>query len=292
MIRRTQGERIFAVFNTLFLTLVVILTLYPFWYVVASSISDALRLTQHQGLLLLPLGFDLSAYRMVFMNPMISQGYMNTLFIVVVGTSINMVMTCLSAYVLSRTDVYWRNLIMMLITFTMFFSGGLIPLYLQVKSLGLVNNLMAIILPTAISTYNTIIMRTAFAAVPASLEESAKLDGANDFHILSLVIIPLSLPTIAVIALYYVVGHWNGWFNAMIYMTDRAKYPIQLILREILLNNSTDSMMTSVGGTDKMMIGETIKYATIVVATLPILAVYPFLQKYFVKGVMIGAIKG
>lgn len=291
-IRQSSGERLFSFINVLFMLLIMLLTLYPLWYVLMSSVSDALQLTQHQGPVLLPLGFSLAAYRLVFENPMIGQGYLNTLFIVLVGTSINIVLTCMAAYALSRKQVYWKNTLMFLATFTMFFSGGMIPTFLQVKSLGLLDNLMAIILPTALSTYNLIILRTSFGAIPDSMEESARLDGANDFVILARIIVPLAMPSIAVIILYYAVGHWNGWFNAMIYLSSREKFPVQLILREILINNSTDQMMTNVAGNDKLMVSESIKYATIVVATAPILAVYPFLQKYFVKGVMIGAIKG
>lgn len=186
----------------------------------------------------------------------------------------------------------WKNPIMFLIVFTMFFNGGLIPTYLLVNNLGLLDSRWALIIPSAMSAYNLIIMRTSFQGIPVSLEESAKLDGANDFTVLFRIVLPLSMPVVAVMILFYGVGHWNSWFNALIYLRTRDLYPLQLILREILITNSTDSMMTGVGGADKMPIGETIKYATIIVATIPILLLYPFLQKYFVKGVMIGAIKG
>jgi len=178
-----------------------------------------------------------------------------------------------------------------MIVVTMFFQGGLIPTYLLVSNLGLVDTPWAMIIPGAINTWNLIIMRTSFQAVPASLEESAKIDGANEWTIMWRIILPLSIPVMAVMVLFYAVGHWNAWFNAMIYLRDRNLYPLQLILREILITNSTDSMMTNASGVDKMPISETIKYATIMVATIPILVLYPFLQKYFVKGVMIGALK-
>jgi putative aldouronate transport system permease protein len=180
---------------------------------------------------------------------------------------------------------------MFMIVVTMFFQGGLIPTYLLVSNLGLVDTPWAMIIPGAINTWNLIIMRTSFQAVPASLEESAKIDGANEWTIMWRIILPLSIPVMAVMVLFYAVGHWNAWFNAMIYLRDRNLYPLQLILREILITNSTDSMMTNASGVDKMPISETIKYATIMVATIPILVLYPFLQKYFVKGVMIGALK-
>lgn len=197
----------------------------------------------------------------------------------------------LGAYGLSRQNVMWKNPIMFFIVFTMFFSGGLIPSYLLVTGLGMLDSLWALIIPGAVSAFNLIIMRTAFQGIPVSLEESAKLDGANDFTVLVRIILPLSLPVIAVMILFYGVGHWNSWFGALIYLRDRDLYPLQLVLREILITNSTDSMLTAAGPADKMPIGETIKYATIIVATVPILLLYPFLQKYFVKGVMIGAIK-
>ena len=178
------------------------------------------------------------------------------------------------------------------IVLTMYFSGGLIPFFLTVRSLKLDNTLWALIIPTAISTFNMIIMRTAFASVPDSLEESAKLDGAGHIRILVKIMVPLVFPTIAVLILYYSVGHWNSWFNAMVFLRDRSKYPLQLILREILIQNSMENMTMGVEMDDKEMISETIKYAVIIVSTLPILCLYPFIQKYFVKGVMIGAVKG
>jgi putative aldouronate transport system permease protein len=201
-------------------------------------------------------------------------------------------MTSFGAYALSRQHVMWKNPVMFLIVFTMFFSGGLIPTYLLIQDLGMLNTRWALIIPSAMSAYNLIIMRTSFQSVPVSLEESAKLDGASDFTVLFRVILPLSMPVVAVMILFYGVAHWNSWFSALIYLRKRELYPLQLILREILITSSTESMMTSVGGADKTPIGETIKYATIIVATGPILLLYPFLQKYFVKGVMIGAIKG
>ncbi|MBY9085297.1 carbohydrate ABC transporter permease, partial [Paenibacillus sp. HN-1] len=200
--------------------------------------------------------------------------------------------TALGAYVLSRKQVFWNKYFMIMITFTMFFSGGLIPLYLVVKGVGLTNSLWATILPFTISTFNLIIMRTSFQSIPDSLEESAKIDGANQFTILFKIIIPLSMPVLAVMGLYYAVDKWNGWFYASIFLKDRELFPLQLILREILVLGSTDSMSTSANAGEQQQIGETIKYATIMIATLPILCVYPFVQRYFVKGVMIGALKG
>lgn len=285
------GERIFELFNILFLILLCLVTLYPFIYVLFASLSEPAWVVQQRGLIWHPSGLNLEAYRLVFDNPMITSGYLNTLFIVSVGTCLNVFMTALGAYGLSRQNVMWKNPIMFFIVFTMFFSGGLIPSYLLVTGLGMLDSLWALIIPGAVSAFNLIIMRTAFQSIPHSLEESAKLDGANDFTVMIRIILPLSMPVIAVMILFYGVGHWNSWFGAMIYLRDRELYPLQLVLREILITNSTDSMLTSAGTADKMPIGETIKYATIIVATVPILLLYPFLQKYFVKGVMIGAIK-
>lgn len=291
LMKRTIGEHVFDFVNVAFMLFLSFITLYPFLYVLFASLSDPAQIAQSRGMLFYPIGFNLEAYKLVFLNPMISLGYLNTLFYVVVGTALNILMTSFGAYALSRKNVMWKNPVMFMIVFTMFFNGGLIPSYILVGKLGMLDTRWALILPVAVSAFNLIIMRTAFQGVPASLEESARIDGANDFTILFRVIYPLSLPVIAVMILFYGVGHWNAWFNAMIYLRTRELFPLQLILREILIINSTDSMLTGVGGMDKMPISETIKYATIIVATLPILFLYPFLQKYFVKGVMIGAIK-
>lgn len=294
MIRRTKGQNIFEVFNYIIMVLVMFTMLYPILHVIFASLSSPYELMAHQGPLLYPLKFNLAAYAMVFKNPMIVKGYGNTLFIVVVGTCINIALTSLAAYVLSRKNFMPAKVVTVFIVFTMFFQGGLIPSYLNVRSLGLYDSLFAIILPASISVFNLIIMRTGFEAIPVSLEESAKIDGAGHFTILWKIVLPLALPTIAVIVLYYAVAHWNGWFNAMIYLNTREKFPLQLVLREILIQNDTTNMASSsgVGVGDQEVVGETIKYAVIVVATLPILFVYPFLQKYFVKGVMVGAVKG
>lgn len=289
---RSLGERIFDGANVFFMFLLSTVTLYPFLYVLFASLSDPSWLVKVRGIIWYPEGATLEAYKLVFQNPNILTGYMNTLIYVVAGTSLNILMTSLGAYALSRQNVMWKNPVMFMIVFTMFFNGGLIPTYLLVEYLGMVDSRWALIIPTAMSAYNLIIMRTAFQAVPVSLEESAKLDGANDFTVLFRIVLPLSMPVVAVMILFYGVSHWNSWFQALIYIRTRELYPLQLILREILISNSTDSMMTGVGGGDKMPVGETIKYATIIIATIPILCLYPFLQKFFVKGVMIGAIKG
>ncbi|MFK7691143.1 carbohydrate ABC transporter permease [Paenibacillus sp. HJGM_3] len=290
--RQSFGEKVFDVVIYSILTVMVVITLYPLLYVAFASLSNAGQLVEHRGFLFKPLGFSIEAYRAVFKNPGILTGYRNTLFIMFFGVLVNLFMTSLGAYVLSRKNVMLNKLFIMVIVFTMFFNGGLIPFYLVVKGVGLLDSLWATILPFAISTFNLIIMRTAFQAVPDSLEESAKIDGANHFTILFRIVLPLSMPVIAVMILYYAVDKWNGWFYASIFLKNTDLYPLQLTLRQILIANSTDSMATDASAADRFQIGETIKYATIMVATLPILAVYPFVQKYFVKGVMVGALKG
>ncbi|PIH60300.1 carbohydrate ABC transporter permease [Paenibacillus sp. LK1] len=285
-------DRIFTIFNYTFLILLVIVTLYPLLYVLFASLSDSAQLLANKGLLWKPVGFSLEAYKSVLANPGIATGFRNTLFILVFGVIVNLFMTALGAYVLSRKHVMWNKVFMFFIVFTMFFGGGLIPLYLVVKGVGLLDTLWSTILPFAISTFNLIIMRTSFMGIPDSLEESAKIDGANHFTILFRIIIPLSMPVIAVMILYYAVDKWNGWFYASVFIKSRELFPLQLVLREILIANSTESMSAGASAGDRFQIGETIKYATIMVATIPILCIYPFLQRFFVKGVMVGSLKG
>lgn len=290
-IKTSIGEKLFNVFNVTIMLLIVVVTLYPFMHVVFASFSNGSELSSHEGILLKPLGFSVEAYKMVFKYPMIVKGYLNTIKIVITGVSVNILFTAIAAYFVSRKNVMWSKPVMILIIITMYINGGLIPNYFNIKQLGLYDSFLSLILPGAISTFNMIILRTAFLAVPDSLEEAAKIEGAGHFTILFKIIIPLTMPTIAVLILYYAVGHWNSWFNAMIYLKSRLKFPLQLILREILIQNDTTALTAGDTG-DKLAIAETIRYAVIVVATLPILCIYPFLQKYFVKGVMVGAVKG
>lgn len=291
--RVTVGERIFSVVNYFIMILLIIVCLYPMLYVVFASFSDPIQMMGSNGLLWKPLGFSFEAYKEVFRNPNILIGYRNTLFYVIAGTAFSVMLTIFGAFVLSRKEFYIKKPMNLFIVFTMFFNGGLIPTFLLVKGVGLYNNPLVLILPTAINTWNLMVMRTSFAAIPESLEESAHIDGANDLVVLFKIIMPLSKSIITVIVLFYGVGIWNGWFNASIYLKDRDFYPLQLFLREVLIYSNTDSMMTGSGSaTDRVGISETIKYAMIVVATLPILLSYPFMQKYFVNGVMIGAVKG
>ncbi|WP_178019512.1 carbohydrate ABC transporter permease [uncultured Paenibacillus sp.] len=285
-------DRVFNAINYTLLILLVAATLYPLLYVLFASFSDSAQLLAYKGLLWKPVGFSLAAYQSVLANPGIGIGFRNTLFIVVFGVTVNIFMTALGAYVLSRKNVMWNKVFMFLIVFTMFFGGGLIPMYLVVKGVGLLDSLWSTIIPFAVSTFNLIIMRTSFMGIPDSLEESAKIDGANHFTILFRIMIPLSMPVIAVMILYYAVDKWNGWFYASVFIKSRELFPLQLVLREILISNSTDSMSIGASAGDRFQIGETIKYATIIVATFPIMCVYPFLQRYFVKGVMVGSLKG
>jgi putative aldouronate transport system permease protein len=294
MKHRGAGSRMFDGLNLLFLVFLMVVTLYPFWHIVAASLSLPHALVQHRGLIFLPLGgASLQAYtNVIFNNPMIAIGYLNTVVYVIGGTCVNVVLTSLGAYGLSRKNVKLASPLMFLITFTMLFSGGLIPTFLLVRDLRWINTRWAILIPNAVSVYNLIIMRTGFKSVPDSMEESARMDGAGDLAILLRIVLPLSTAVLAVMILFYSVWHWNSWFWALVYLRERELYPLQLVLREILVANVTESMTTGASAGDREPIGITIQYATIIVSTVPILFAYPFLQRYFVKGVMVGAIKG
>ncbi|MEK3883248.1 carbohydrate ABC transporter permease [Paenibacillus sp. PL2-23] len=292
MTKKSRLERTFDVCLYTVLSVLVVITLYPLIYVAFASISDAAYIVAHKGILWKPVGVNFEAYKSVFANDAIWSGYKNTLFIIVFGVILNLFMTSLGAYVLSRKNVMLNKPFMIFIIITMFFHGGLIPFYLVVKGVGLLDTLWAPIIPFAINTFNLIILRTSFQSIPDSLEEAAKMDGANHLVILFRIILPLSLPIMAVMTLYYAVDKWNGWFYSSIFISDRDLFPLQLVIREILIANSTEGMSSGGSGNDLFQIGETIKYATIMVSTLPILMVYPYLQRYFVKGVMVGSLKG
>lgn len=293
MIQKTKAGRAFDWFNVIFMILVMIITIYPFYYIIMCSISNPGNLVGDKGLMLKPLGFSLQSYKAVLENPNIFSGYKITIFIVIAGTSISVLMTSLGAFVLTRKQFALKRAMNYMIIITMYFSGGMIPTYMLVyKYLNLGNSLWALILPICISAYNLIVMRTNFQSIPDSLEEAAKIDGANDFVIFSKIVMPLSKAVIAVMVLFCGVSYWNSWFNAMLYIRDKDKFPLQLVLREILLLNSSSSMMDGTSDMEKFSLAEGIKYSSIIVATVPILCVYPFVQKYFVSGVMIGAVKG
>lgn len=290
--KQTFGAKVFGFFNTLFMLFMIFVCVYPMIYVILASLSDSNLLMAHAGLLFKPLGFNFESYAAVLKNRLIFSGYRNTLFILVVGVTINIIMTSLGAYFLSRRNVMLKGFVMGMVTVTMFFSGGIIPTFLNIKNLGMLNSIWSLIIPSAISTFNLIILRTSFMSIPDSLEEAAEIDGAGHIRVLFQIILPLSKSIIAVMILYYGVAYWNGWFNAAIYLTNKELYPLQLVLKEILLANDTSAMTQGMGFSDGISIAETVKYAVIVVSTLPILCIYPFLQKYFDKGVMIGALKG
>ena len=295
----TTGDLIFTIIIYTILVLMTLAALYPVLHVLFASVSDPVRLMSYNGIMLRPIGFTLEGYRLVFVDQRILTGYTNTMIYVGLGTLINMVITIMGAYTLSRRNLMFKRPLMIMVTITMFFSGGLIPWFLVVRGLGMYNNLAAMVIPTALNTWNMILLRIGFQQVPLDLEEAAEIDGASQFYILTRIITPLSKATMAVILLYYLVGNWNSWFNPMILLQDREKFPLQLFLREILLLNdaaagtqagSTQTgVSTSIGTTAYR---ELVKYCTIVVATAPIMLIYPFLQKYFMKGVFVGSLKG
>ncbi len=291
--RWSPGNVAFNVFNYAVLVFLAAVCLYPLLYVVFASVSDPDQLIRHNGLLYKPLGFTLEGYATTLRDRSILTGYKNTILYVVLGTAVNMAMTIMGAFTLSRRGLMFKKPITIFITVTMFFGGGLIPWYLLMRQLHLYNNIWAMILPGAIATWDMFILRTGFQSVPQELEEAAIIDGASEFSILKDVVLPLSKPVLAVILLYYVVGHWNAWFNAMVLLDDRSLYPLQLIMRELLIQNQAAAVAaTDVAVSEVDAYGELIKYCAIVVSTAPILCIYPFLQKYFVKGVYVGSIKG
>ncbi|MGE5549676.1 MAG: carbohydrate ABC transporter permease [Bacteroidota bacterium] len=292
--KKTSGDRIFSIFNISLLTAISIIILYPLIYMVSASFSDPEAVIQGK-VVLLPVKFNIDAYLRVLKNPDILIGYRNTVLYTTVGVIVNIIMTTFAAYPLSRKNFYGRNVITMFITFTMFFNAGLIPNYLVITQLGLRDNFWVMIFPGAITVMNLIIMRTFFQnSIPEELYEAAFTDGCTNIQALFKIVLPLSKPVLAVMVLFYGVMHWNSFFNALIYLTDRQKYPLQIILREILIQSKMQDMMESSSEAvyRQQLLYETLKFAVIVVSSLPMLAIYPIIQRYFVKGVMIGAIKG
>lgn len=293
ILRETKTDRAFNVFNIVFLAIVALLVIYPLFFVLSASLSNPQYVLSGE-LWLWPKEFTLDAYEKVFKNEDIISGFVNTLKYTVFGTILNVIMTILAAYPLSRRDLKGRGFIMAFIVFTMFFSGGLIPTYLLIRDLGMLNTFWVMVIPNAVAVWNIIIMRTFFQSIPHELEESAMIDGAGNFKILWSIVLPLSFPVIAVMILFYSVGHWNSYFQALIYLQDQDKFPLQLILRQILIQGQTDDMIkaTSESFLAQQLSVEGLKYAVLIVANLPMLMLYPFLQRYFVKGVMIGSLKG
>lgn len=293
MKRRKHKIEAFDVVNTVIMLFIILVTLYPVYYVVIASFSDPGAFSRTVGAIWKPIKpYSFEAYKVLLANSQILTGFKNTMFVLVVGLAVNLVLTSLGAYFLACKGPMLRSVIAFMIIFTMYFSGGLVPEYLNVKDLGLLNSRWSLILPVGIYTTNLIILKSAFQSIPDSLIESARLDGASHFQILWSIMLPLSKASLAVIALYYGVSHWNSWFNASIYLRDPDLFPIQLVMRNILIESNAAEMTVGVSGDDVSQYVNLIKYALIVVATAPIVVLYPFLQKYFVKGVMVGAVKG
>ena len=293
-IRRSRGDRIFYAVNLTFLFLIFAAVFYPMLFIFSASFSAPSAVIGGK-VWAWPVDFTLDGYRAVFQNPAIVTGFTNSLIYMLLGTAINLIVTVLGAYPLARRDLVGRELIMGLFVFTMIFSGGLVPAFLLVKDLGLYNTRWAILLPAALSVFNMIITKTYFqTTIPQELHEAAEIDGSSDFKTMLSIVIPLSGPILAVIGLYYAVGHWNSYFSAMIFLRDNHLYPLQVILRDILITNTVDPIMLQDFDAIKRKQGlvDVLKDSTIVVASAPMFAIYPFDQRYFVKGIMIGSIKG
>lgn len=286
-IKKTWEDIIMDTVIGVVLIIFALACLYPIWFVLMASFSDSTSVVMSRGLLLWPKNFSLKAYELVFQNKLFSTGFLNSIKLLAMSLPINLILTVMCGYFLACNGMMFKKPIAYMIMFTMYFSGGMIPQYLNVKELGLYNTHWAIVLTGALSVYNCFICRTAIQSIPDGLRESAYLDGANDLQILFKVIIPLIKPTLAVLAMYYGVGTWNGWFKASIYLKENAMVPIQNVLRSVLIMGQD----AGVEGAYVNEYAETIKYAAIVVSTVPVLCVYPFLQKYFTKGVLVGAVK-
>ena len=294
---KSIGSRVFNFVNIVFFAFVIIACILPVWHVFCASFSDAGWVLNQPGIIWQIHDFSLTGYKLVFENANIWTGYLNTFFYVIANTALGMLLTVMGAYALSRKDFLWANPVMLGISFTMLFSGGIIPSYILVTQyLDMYDSRWALIIPTCMNAFNLILIRTALQNVPASLEESAMLDGAGRFTILFRIMLPLIKATLATVVLYFVIGNWNSWFNAMIYLRTRSKFPLQLVLREILITASdaatTGTVTSSTETGDTALYRQLTQYCTIIVSTVPIFIFYPFIQKYFESGVMIGAIKG
>lgn len=295
---REQGtDRLFYIVNYVILSLLLLITVFPLLHIVAASISDPLAVNRGQ-VWLWPKNITLEGYRRVLQDAEIWTGYRNTILYTVAGTVLNLVLTFTSSYALSRKDLAGRQFFMLLILFTMFFGGGLIPTYFLVRNLGLLDTFWALIVPGAVSAWNIIIVRTYMQTeIPQEIHEAAKIDGCSDWSFFGRIVLPLSKPIMAVMALFYGVGHWNAFFDALIYLTDRTLYPLQLILRELLVQAQMSESMKQSGGVaaglaQQAQLAELLKYAMIIISTAPVLAAYPLLQRFFVKGIMVGSVKG
>ncbi|WP_100406882.1 carbohydrate ABC transporter permease [Bacillus solitudinis] len=293
-IRRSKEDKVFDAINITLLTLMLLAILYPLYFIVIASISNPDRIFAGD-VWLYPIEITFEGYSRIFQDGKIWIGYKNTVIYTVVGTILNVFLTLTAAYALSRKDFYGRNFFMIMFVFTMFFSGGLIPTYLVVQNLGMVNTMWAMIIPKAVAVWNIIVARTFFqASIPDEMLEAAKVDGCSNTKFFTKIVLPLSKPVIAVMVLFYAVGHWNSYFDALVYLNNESLYPLQLILRNILIQNEAAATMVSdlESVAAQQRIADLIKYGVIIVGSLPLLIVYPFIQKYFVQGVMIGGIKG
>ena len=294
VMRRSREDRIFDLFNVTVMTVVLLAVLYPLYFIVIASVSDP-DLVGAGRVWFWPRGLTAEGYQRIFNDDSILVGYRNSLIYMTVGTGINLALTLTGAYALSRKDMLGRNLFMMLLAFTMFFHDGLIPRYLLVKNLGLLNSLWAMVLPNAVVMWNLIVARTFFQTnIPDELLEAAQMDGCSNMRFFAQVVLPLSQAIVAVMLLFYGVMHWNAFFDALIFLRSRELYPLQIVLRDILIQAEVMSQMLEDLDTvaEQQRIAEIIKYGVIIVASLPVLILYPLIQKYFVQGVMIGAIKG
>lgn len=293
-IQESTSDKVFNACNAVFLFLSFLLVAYPLVYIVSASFSDSSAVIRGE-VWLFPVGFELKAYQTIFTNKMIMSGYLNSIIYTVLGTILNLILTTLAAYPLSRRKLYGKPVLTWIFMFTMFFSGGLIPQYILMNDLHLMNTMWAVIVSGGISIYNMIVMRSFLqSSIPEELYEAAYLDGCGDIRILFDIVLPLSKPILAVMVLYYAVWHWNDFFNALIYTSDPKLSPLQLVLRELLVLNKIEGQLTESAATIASRVGmyELLRYAIIVVASVPVLVIYPFVQKHFVKGVMIGSIKG
>lgn len=295
VVRRTPASRIFGVFNTLFMLFVCVVCFVPIWHVLMASVSDPALVATRSGIMLWPAGkVSANAYQLILHYRGIWTGYRNTVFYVVAQCLLTGTLTVIAGYILSRKRFRYRNSVMMFMAFTMLFNGGMIPTYMVVNKLGLLDTWFACLIPSAMSVFNVIIMRTAIQGIPDSLEESARMDGAGELTVMFKIILPLCKATFAVILLFTAVGKWNSWFDALLYLPqDKTKYPLQMYMREILIMATDDVTQGGSQIVDNAQLYKTlVKYAAIIVSTVPILCVYPFVQKYFVTGVMIGSVKG
>lgn len=288
-IKHSKGSIAFDIFNYLFVGVIAFTMVYPFWYVLVKSVTPFSELINSK-FVFFPKSVTFEAYSYVMATDKMLNGLLISIGVTLAATVYRLFLTSTAAYALSKQDLPGRNLIFSLIVFTMFFSGGLIPTYLLIKKLGLINNLLVLILPHAVSAYNLIVMRTFFDSLPLEIEESARLDGASYFQIFRKIIIPCSMSSVATIALFIAVNTWNAWYEPMLYLNKKELWPMALVIRDILVKSDLDSLNSGYESAGYMM-SESVKMAMVIIAIVPIMVVYPFLQKYFAKGVMIGAVK-